>query len=182
MDVTFSFRQFLSGLVQKKSFLLKHQSTRNCTMSLQGQGVSVYNNYYPLFVSVLLTPCWVSLVKHIQTAPTALSDIRAALIQPACEQHLPCPGTCVQLLHDRTRGQWLTIALGCAPSWSGAFQPGTAEVNFAFFICSIIHSSVTPSYLILEGDKLYPLPDCTKLHLDGRTQEILIYIWAALLG
>lgn len=110
-------------------------------MSLQGQGVSVYHNYYPLFVSVLLTPCWVSLGKHIQTAPTVLSDMstdtQAALIQPACEQHLPCPGICVQLLRDRTQGQWLTTVLGCAPSWSAAFQPGTAEVNFASFICSI---------------------------------------------
>lgn len=66
-----------------EKLFLWHQSTRNCTMSLQGQGVSVYHNYYPLFVSVLLTRCWVSPGKCIQTVLSALSDMssdtRAAL-------------------------------------------------------------------------------------------------------
>lgn len=86
-----------------KKLFLWHQSTRNCTVSLQGQGVSFYHNYYPLFVSVLLTLCWVGLGKHIQTAPSVFShmstDTRAALIQRACVQHLPCPGAC-------TAGTW----------------------------------------------------------------------------
>lgn len=127
---------------------LWHQSTRNCTVSLQGQRVSVYHNYYPLFVSVLLTLCWVSLGKQSQTAPTALSDVsadtRAALTQRACVQHFLCPGTCVQLVCDRPRGQWLSTVLGCAPSWSGASQPGTAEVKFASFIHITAHTPLSP--------------------------------------
>lgn len=131
-----------------KKLFLWHQSTRNCTISLQGQRASVYHNYYPLFVSVLLTLCRVSVGKHIQTALTALcnvsTDTRAALSQHACVQHLPCPGTCVQLVGDRPQGQWLSTELGCAPSWSGASQPGTAEVKLASFICSTAHTPLSP--------------------------------------